>query len=502
MTARANGWRLLVKQGVALAAAASIPCMACGTATGARGGAETVLPSSVVSPAAAEDVLAPIAVAVSLDPARIQAGVLPERGVLVVSWLEQVAAEEFRRDGRLPPASIVPFVARARIATMDRGQLTSAEGVLLQLAGPAKQAPVVAIALFDADQTFWPAVMGAPVRTLIGFGTTQPGGAMRVALEPKTSTESHGGRFQCAGERFQSLDVDGNDVTPARKACAYLPASYGRDPGRRYPVVYLLPGLGGNETVRFTDPQLLAHVDELGERQQEAILVGADTRSPHGSIYFTAHTLSALTHTVAAVDHRLRTIAHPPARALLGQSTGGFNAITAALLAPDLFGAVGASAPDGLDLEGWLLEPSGRLRPQWLAWMRLEAAVGGAGQMLSYADSWAPSGASELAWPADLETGDIRREVLEAWLRHSPARMASTPEGKRALASASGKIFISVSRADEFGLFEPAQSFSEKLEQMGIRHQLVAGEGGHFDARGRLSDLLGRLLGVLPRAGG
>jgi hypothetical protein len=491
VTAGANGRRLLVKQWVALASSAFISCMACGAASGARGGAETVMPSKAASPVAADEGLAPMAVAVSIDPARIEVGLLPERGVLVVSWLEQAAAEEFRRNGQLPPASIVPFVARSRVAEMDRGKLITAEGVLVQLSGPAKPEPVVPIALFDGAHAFWPAVMGAPVRTLIGFGTARPGGDMRVALEPNPSKDSHGARFGCAGERFQSLDVDGDDATPARKACVYLPASYGREPGRRYPVVYLLPGLGGNETVRFTDPQLLAHADELAERQQEAILVGVDTRSPHG-----------LTRTVAAVDGRLRTIAHAPARALLGQSTGGFNAISAVLLAPDVFGAVGASAPDGLDLEAWLLEPSGKLRPQWLAWMRLEAAVGGVGQMLSYAESWAPSGASEESWPADLDTGEIRRDVLEAWLRHSPARMVGTPEGKRALASASGRILISVSRDDEFGLFEPARRFSEELQRLGILHDFVAGEGGHFDVRGRLSDLLGRLLGVLPPARG
>lgn len=454
----------------------------------------------------------PLEVAIGIDP-HVEPGAVPERGVVVVSWLEPPQAEQFGRARQLPPASIVPFVARSRVAQLDRGQLLGADGVRVELLAPATPPGVVPIALFDGDQAFWPAVMGAPVRTLIGIGAPTGvatgdgapslGGGARVELAPNPPRESHGTRFECSGERFETLDVDGDGATPARKACAYLPPSYRREPNRRYPVVYLLSGLGGNETVRFTDADLLARADELAGRQLEAILVGVDTRSPRGSIYVTEHTLAAFTHTVAAVDARLRTLAAAPARGLLGQSTGGFNAVSALLLAPDVFGAVAASAPDALDFESWLLEPDGRVRPQWLAWMRLEAAVGGAGQMLSYAESWSlPRATPELVWPVDLDTARVRPDVLEAWLGHSPARLARTPAGKRALERASGKIFISSSKADEFGLFEPAQRFTQELQVLGIAHEFSADEGGHFDVRGRLSDLLGRLLAVLTPAQG
>jgi S-formylglutathione hydrolase FrmB len=429
---------------------------------------------------------------------------IPERAVMVVSWLGRAEAEAFRQSGHLTPAAIVPFVARSHVAVADRDRLSREEGMSFPLRAPV-DSDAVPIAVFDIGQAFWPTVMGAAGKSLIGFGSTAAGaGGRRVTLARSAPVPAHRSRFECTGARFDVVNIAGTGEGGPREACAYLPASYRRHPQRKYPVVYLLPGLGGDDRVRFSDTGLLEHADELGRRLgQEAILVGVDTRSPHGSAYFTRRSISLLTRTVDAVDARLRTVTSAAGRALLGQSTGGFNAISAALLAPHLFGAVAASAPDALDFEAWLLGADGRLREPWLAWMRLENAVGGAGQMLSYGESWGVDGASPAEWwPAKLETGQIKVEVLEAWLSHSPLRMIQTAEGKAALAAASGKIFISSSKNDEFGLFEPARRFSEELGRMGTVHEFVADEGGHFEVHGRLASLLGRLLAVVTPASG
>jgi hypothetical protein len=203
---------------------------------------------------------------------------------------------------------------------------------------------------------------------------------------------------------------------------------------------------------------------------------------------------------IEVIDREFRTIANPLGRVLAGQSTGGFNAIQIALSRPGIFGAVAASAPDALDLEAWLLTDSGGIKEQWLAWMRLEQALGAGGQMISYARSWTPSSAG-YEWPADLNTGAVRPEVLMGWVRQSPLRLLDGVEAKAALLFLEGRLLLGASTRDEFGLFEPTQRFSKRLEELRIPHRFLPDQGGHFDASARLTSLvriaLEGLTGVL-----
>ena len=185
------------------------------------------------------------------------------------------------------------------------------------------------------------------------------------------------------------------------------------------------------------------------------------------------------------VEGRFRAIAKPTARALMGKSTGGFNAVSLGLRHSELFGVIAASAPDGLDLGRWLTLANGKIHPMWLQLMRFEDIVGGPGQMASYAADWSFDliAKSGFVWPADLETGDVHKEVLDRWQTHSPARMlddsALLAKAKQHLA---GRIYINVERGDEFHLFEPARIFSKKLSRLGVTHRFEVSEGGHFAA--------------------
>jgi len=58
---------------------------------------------------------------------------------------------------------------------------------------------------------------------------------------------------------------------------------------------------------------------------------------------------------------------------------------------------------------------------------------------------------------------------------------------------------LSASLRDEFGLFEPARRFSERLDSLGIEHQFLRDEGGHFDAAFRLATLVRMALEQLNR---
>lgn len=412
-------------------------------------------------------------------------------GPIVLSWFRPDEQKRFR-GGRLPPNDLLEaLMERGRIVT---GARLARGGVEYSLDYPGGDAVVLAIA--DLRHDFWATLFGGGAGNFVGVSAV--GGARArtdVPLELVTEHDPGPPPERCQGARFELVKIDapevagaiGNDT--ARRLCVWLPASYAAEPARRYPVVYILPGfasgdvayLVGNRDLRKT-ADALAH-DGAGE----AILVGVDTATRHGSTYFTdsaaggAWARFVRERMVPEIDHRYRTVATSAGRAVLGHSTGGFNAISLALRFPDLFGTAAASAPDPLDFEGWMLGPDGRVRPRWLAWTRLEAAVGGIGQMVSYAAAWsAEAPPSPRAYPFDLETGAVRAADWAAWRAQSPLRLLDDPDRVAAIRSnLDGRIFITVGKADEFGLFEPAQRFSARLAELGIAHELHATEGTH-----------------------
>lgn len=319
---------------------------------------------------------------------------------------------------------------------------------------------------------------------------------------------------RCSGSRAELMTIASpasggriGDNRP-RRLCVRVPTSYERSPSRRYPVIFVLPGLGGTEQSGFAQG-LVGALDSLADSTgREAIVVTVDTSTPLGSTYLndspvTGAWESFLSRTVIpTVEARFRTLGSADARALVGQSTGGFNAVSYGLRHSELFAAIAASSPDGLDFANWFLEGDGRhARRAWLAWMRLENAMGAVGQMTSYAADWSPNLATPRGfdWPVDLATGEVSPAVWARWLAHSPAELlrdASLVE--RVRARLSGRVYIAAGRHDEFDLFEPARRFSERLTTLGVANTLSADDEGHMCPSERARGIAGFLLHALP----
>jgi len=132
----------------------------------------------------------------------------------------------------------------------------------------------------------------------------------------------------------------------------YLPAGYDQPasasgaaaPLRRYPVLYLLHGLGAGYR-QFTNLGLDA---ELERQNVQAIVVAPSGRAGYwvnhadGGLRWADYVAQDL---IAHVDATYRTIPAREARAIGGISMGGHGALQLALNNPTLFGAVGAHSP-------------------------------------------------------------------------------------------------------------------------------------------------------------
>lgn len=146
--------------------------------------------------------------------------------------------------------------------------------------------------------------------------------------------------------RSVELSLASEDTGLTLPALLYLPPGYDSEPERRYPVLYMLHGLGGSYT-QWRDVGLFdtaTRLIEAGSLEPLIIVLPqgdqaywmdhADNGPRWGR--FVAHELTA------AVDARFRTQPDRAHRAIGGMSMGGHGALQLAINNPDVFGVAGA----------------------------------------------------------------------------------------------------------------------------------------------------------------
>lgn len=455
-----------------------------------------VLASSLAcrsAPRAAPPALAPLRVSV-LGACCVEA---PPAGTLAVAWFTAREWDALARERAAGP--LIEMMPRVRTARVTVGVAGVVAEVTLDGA-PADAAVVLAVA--DTQGRFFDTLLGRGVAGNARGHAEVRGGRATVQLEALAADPPRPER--CAGERYELITLDAPEVRGAvdnptrRRLCARLPASYAAAPQRRYPVVFVLPGIAGTDATVTGDFPAIA--DEAGA---EAIYVGVDTSTRTGSTYFVDSPVTGawerflFERAVPAVDARLRTLARASARAVMGHSTGGFNAVSLAFRRPEVFGAVASSSPDALDLAAWLRAADGGVDPLWLGWMRVDDAMGGPGQMTSYAADWSPDAGAPrgFAWPVELATGAWRPAVWSRWLAHSPATWLDDPAGRARARRLSGRVYLTCGRADEARLFAPTERFAEALARVGVERVWAPTEGGHLGQRRERTVPMLRFLG-------
>jgi S-formylglutathione hydrolase FrmB len=149
-----------------------------------------------------------------------------------------------------------------------------------------------------------------------------------------------------ATARAECVSLPSKILARAVPYCVLLPPSYDSEKNRRYPILYLLHGLGDND-------QFLIHsggmnlVEDLWERKQlgEFLIV---TPAAGMSFYIDSQDGKRryedffLQEFIPGVEKRYRAQAGRSSRGIAGISMGGYGALHIAFRHPQLFAAVGA----------------------------------------------------------------------------------------------------------------------------------------------------------------
>jgi enterochelin esterase-like enzyme len=215
----------------------------------------------------------------------------------------------------------------------------------------------------------------------------------------------------------------------------YLPPHYFYEDTRRFPVLFMLHGAGGNFT-EWGDSFLPEQLDALilsGATQPMLVVMpdgGSRTfwanwdEGPRWSDY-------VANDVVSDIDGRFRTIPAPASRAIGGLSMGGLGALQIAMRHANVFGVVGAHSPSirlEFDPELWFLTGESFLQhdPIWLAGNNNEHA-----RRIAYwldvgaEDWWRPN--IEALYAALLDAGlNVQWHIFhgtheaEYWIEHVP----------------------------------------------------------------------------------
>jgi len=305
----------------------------------------------------------------------------------------------------------------------------------------------------------------------------------------------------------------------------YLPPSYGTARGRRYPVLYYLPGFTGTSRGALNynpwKENLVERFDRLIEegKSPEAILVIVDGFTAFGGSQYLNSTATGryedfvVYEVVGYIDDKHATVRHHEGRAILGKSSGGFGALTLAMRHPEVFGhCVSHSGDMGFE-QGYMqdipkfvtaLEKYGRAPKKFVeAFLESKAKESfdhGAVNLMAMAACYSPNPKSPFGFdlPCDPYTGELVPAVWKRWQALDPVHAVAKYAG---VLRRCKTLWFDAGTRDEFALHLGARRFSAALKSHKIRHTYEEHGFGHFDMHSRLDKSLPLLASRARRVG-
>ena len=329
----------------------------------------------------------------------------------------------------------------------------------------------------------------AALAPLLVVGVAAPAAAQNItapdAAVPENITVE---AVQVPGPSLEG-NLEGNATT--REAMVVLPPSYGKEPNRRYPVVYYLHGFAISGRDFYDFMQVPTAVASNAAQGNEFIVVVPDTLTKMGgSMYSTSVTTGdfrkfVAKDLVAFIDSKYRTIASREGRGLAGHSMGGYGTWVVGMTYPEVFDSIWAQSACCVSPRTETVESAKAMAAVPIE--TVDKAGFGMRAGLASAVAWAPNPNSPpfyVDWP--VKDGAIDESVIARWRANSP--LAMVPAHLDALRSFDA---IGADVGDKDGLLRDDTLIHEELVRNGIEHDWAVYEGTHTDKIGqRFADVV------------
>lgn len=331
----------------------------------------------------------------------------------------------------------------------------------------------------DAPGNAYSAVVSAPL-------DPQKGATIRLRIDTVVPERT----FQ-ESEQVKLADIPSSLLSrfhgrPVRlQAAVILPPGYAQEKTRRYPVVYIIPGFGGDHhSARF-----------MTNREMEAIQVVLNPDAPTGHTVFADSANNGpcgealIQELIPYIERTYRAVGEPGARFLNGHSSGGWSSLWLQITYPDFFGGTWSTSPDPVDFrdfqriniyapgENMFTDRAGHPRPlarrgdQPIIYYRdfsdMEEVMGRGGQLMSFEAVFSPKGPDGKPmrlW--DRKTGAIDPDVAKAWEKYD-IRLVLERNWNTLGPKLKGKLHIITGEKDTFYLEGAVRLLGESLKRLG-----------------------------------
>lgn len=247
-------------------------------------------------------------------------------------------------------------------------------------------------------------------------------------------------------DRIKLVDIESKLLTafhgkPMRmRAGIILPESFASKPEKHFPVIYDIPGFGGDHHYAMR----LASRKPTDVAGMEMIYVALDPNCRTGHHVFADSANNGpcgkalVEELIPHIETTFRGIGKPEARFVTGHSSGGWSSLWLQVAYPDFFGGVWSLSPDPVDFrdfqriniykpgENCYRDNAGALRPLgrqgekpilfFQPFSDMEFVLGRGGQLGSFEAVFSPRGADgrpKQLW--DRKTGAIDPDVARSW---------------------------------------------------------------------------------------
>jgi len=295
-------------------------------------------------------------------------------------------------------------------------------------------------------------------------------------------------------DRIKLVEIDSALLTkfhgkPVKlRAGVSLPESFADHPDRKYPVIYEIPGFGGDHrAVQYATHAWTTYKDT----EFVHVVVDPNCRCGHHLFVDSANNgpvaRALIEELIPHIEDKFHGLGKPNARFVTGHSSGGWASLWLQITYPEFFGGCWSTAPDEVDFRDFqrtniykdanlFEDEEGRLRPMARdigkgaidnkTFSDLEIVMGHGGQLGSYEAVFSPRGSDgtpRQLW--DRKTGKIDREIAKHWERFD-IRLVLEKNWEKLGPKLQGKIHVYVGSKDTYFLERAVGLLKDSQEKL------------------------------------